>query len=161
LRSTPDGPRLAWQPVKELKALRDSPHFMEAKTMRVGETLALANRTAGVLEIRSEFEPGVDSEVRFNVLGVPITYDSRSQEISVNGHRARAPLREGRQRIVIYTDRTAFEVFASDGLTYVPMPVIPKTENRAAEITISGSPVKFHALDVYELKSIWNRALKR
>jgi sucrose-6-phosphate hydrolase SacC (GH32 family) len=124
-------------------------------TLGEGETVALAKQSGGLLELRCEFEPAAESVVKFNVLGVPIAYDSRSQELTVNGHRARAPLRDGRQRIVIYTDRTAFEVFASDGLTYVPMPVIPKAENRAADVSVTGGAVKFARLDVHELKSIW------
>ena len=62
----------------------------------------------------------------------------------------------GKLDLRILTDRTAFEVFACGGLTYMPMPVIPKAENRTIAVAVKGGPVIFHNLDVYEIKSIWS-----
>ncbi|MEX2141906.1 MAG: hypothetical protein WD894_21755 [Pirellulales bacterium] len=58
----------------------------------------------------------------FNIRGVTVSYDPKKQELSVAGHRASAPLVGGKQWLSIYCDRTGLEVFASDGLCYVPMP---------------------------------------
>ena len=52
-------------------------------------------------------------------------------------------------------DRAGVEVFASDGMTYVPMPVIPKPSDKSVEASAAGSPLKLWSLEVYELKSIW------
>ncbi len=81
--------------------------------------------------------------------------DANKQEIAVNGIRAPAPLRDGKQKLVIYCDRTALEVFASDGLTYFPLPFQPKADDCALEIKTTGGDVKFFVLQVHELKSIW------
>jgi sucrose-6-phosphate hydrolase SacC (GH32 family) len=89
------------------------------------------------------------------VRGVAITYSAQKQELIVNGHHASAPLRSGRQRLVVYMDRTAIEVFASDGLTYVPLPVIPKPDDTGIEVSSLGTPVKFSKLVAYELQVIW------
>ncbi len=133
LHSTPDGERLTWHPAKELQKLRTNTHRRRTLTLGPGDPNPLAKAKGELLEIRADFEPGTDGEVRFEVRGVPIVYSAKKQELSVNNHRTPAPLRGGRQRLIIYTDRTAFEVFGSDGLTYVPMPVIPKPDARSID----------------------------
>jgi sucrose-6-phosphate hydrolase SacC (GH32 family) len=66
-------------------------------------------------------------------------------------------LRDGKQQLIIYCDRTGLEVFASDGLTYVPMPFQPKPEDRKLDVQATGGGVRFTALRVYELKSAWSQ----
>jgi hypothetical protein len=56
---------------------------------------------------------------------------------------------------VIYLDRTAIEVFASDGLTYVPMPLIPEPDRRGVMAGVEGESVTFTKLEGYTLGSIW------
>jgi len=73
----------------------------------------------------------------------------------VNGHRAPAPLRNGKQRLTIFCDRTGLEVFAGDGLTYVPMPFAPKADNLGLAVSAKGGDVKVAALTVHELRSAW------
>jgi hypothetical protein len=107
------------------------------------------------VELRAEFTPTDGSEVTFNVRGCTIAYDATKQELTVNGHRAPAPLRNGKQRLTIYCDRTGLEVFASDGLCYVPMPFQPKAADLTIGATVTGGPVKFTKLEAYELKSAW------
>jgi sucrose-6-phosphate hydrolase SacC (GH32 family) len=93
--------------------------------------------------------------VSFNVRGATIIYDAKKQEVSVNNHRAPAPLLGGKQHLHIFCDRTALEVFASDGLTYVPMPFQPKADDLSLGIQVKGGSAKFTALEVHELKSAW------
>ena len=156
LVSTAEGPRLAWQPVRELLALQSPSRQSTKIDLRPGETKELTKATSTPLEMRAEFEPGLDSEVTLNINGVPVIYNAARQEISVNGHRSPAPLRDGKQRLIVLTDRTAFEVFASDGLTYVPMPVIAKT-NVGVTISLAGAPLKSQQVSVTELRPIWKR----
>ncbi len=92
---------------------------------------------------------------QMTVGGATIVYDTRKQELIVNGHRAPAPLREGRQRLTLYADRTGLEVFASDGLTYVPKPFQPRPADLGIAVASKDAPVKFTSLRVYPLKSIW------
>ncbi len=108
-----------------------------------------------LIEIRAEFEPDPSSVLSFRVRGVEIAYDVRKQELSVHGRRVPAPLRAGKQRLIVYTDRTGLEVFASDGLIYVPMPA--NLDPRVLDVTasIAGGPIQFDSLEVHELRSIW------
>ena len=84
-----------------------------------------------------------------------IVYDAKKQELVVNGHRAPAPLRGGKQRLAIFCDRTGLEVFANDGLTYVPMPFLPKVDDLSLSVKAMGGIVKINMLEAHELKSAW------
>ena len=155
LAATAEGPRLTWTPVKELDALRAKSHRFGAMTLRPDTANPLAGVKAELVELRAEFEPGDASEVAFIVRGARIVYDAKKQELAVNDYRAPAPLRDGKQRLTIFCDRAGLEVFASDGLTYVPMPFQPKADDLALGAEAKGGDAKVSALQVHELKSSW------
>lgn len=155
LRPTPEGPRVAWQPVRELQALRERSHALGPIALKPGDPNPLAKLAGELIELRAEFDVAGAPAIRFDVRGVAITYDAAKQEIEIAGHRAPAPLRNGHGNITLYADRTAFEIFADDGLTYVPMPVIPKADDRSLGLSVTGGEVRFRALDVHGLRSIW------
>jgi sucrose-6-phosphate hydrolase SacC (GH32 family) len=156
LVSTADGPRLTWTPVKELESLRAATHHLGPVTVGgTGAANPLAALRGELFEIRAEFLPGDAADVAFTVRGVSVVYDVKAQEIVVNGHRAPAPLRDGKQRLTIYADRTGLEVFAGDGLTFVPMPVNLNPEDTSLSAAVTGGDVRFTRLDVYELRGAW------
>jgi fructan beta-fructosidase len=155
LTATPDGPRLTWTPVAELKSLRAKTRRIETKSLTPESANPLAGIRAELVEIRSEFEPSAESELTFTVRGATIRYDAKTQEVVVNGHRAPAPLRNGKQSLTIYCDRIGLEVFAADGRTFVPMPVTPKADDRELALSIKSGHVQITALSVHELKSAW------
>ncbi len=155
LASTPEGPRMTFAPVKELASLRAKSHRIRRATLEPDGGNPLAGIRAELVEIRAELEPGDASEVAFDVRGGAVVYDARRQELAVNGHRAPAPLRAGKQRLIIYCDRTGFEVFASDGLTYVPMPFQPKGNDFTLGVEARGGVAKILSLEVHELESAW------
>jgi fructan beta-fructosidase len=158
LVSTPDGVRLARQPAIELNSLRAKSYDCGSFTLKLGDPNPLVKVSGEALEIRAEFEPRAGNEINFTVRGIFINYNERDQELTVNGHHAFAPLRDGKQRLIIYLDRTALEVFASDGLTYLPLPVIPNPDARHVNLSVTGTPMKFSKLTAYELRSIWQQS---
>jgi fructan beta-fructosidase len=156
LVTTPDGPRLTWTPIKELESLRAKTHKIGPITLSdTATTNPLAAIQGDLFEIRAEFTPGTAAEIAFMVRGVPVIYDAKKQELIVNGHHAPAPLTDGKQRLTIFVDRTGLEVFASNGLTFVPMPINLKSEEKGLSVTSTGGAVSFSSLDVYELRSAW------
>jgi fructan beta-fructosidase len=155
LLATPEGPRLTWTPVKELESLRAASHALGPLQLAPGEANPLAGVRGELLEIRAEFAPGNAAEIAFAIRGARVVYDCAKQDLSINDHRAPAPLRDGRQRLAIFVDRTALELFASDGLTYVPMPFAANPNTVALELSACGGTAQFQSLQVYELKSAW------
>ena len=156
LTSTPEGPRLTWTPVQELSSLRSKTRSFDPVTLRPDSSNPVADVKAELVELRAEFEPGDAGEVVFTVRGATIAYDAKRAELIVNNHRAPAPLRGGKQRLTIFCDRAALEVFASDGLTYVPMPFIPKADDLALAVHAKGGSANFTRLQVNELGSAWS-----
>lgn len=75
-------------------------------------------------------------------------------------NKTSVPLRDGQQKLHIFTDRTVFEIFAADGLVYVPFPVIPKAENQSVKVSAASGSVEFANLVVHELNSIWQTKSK-
>ena len=156
LRSTPAGPRLAWSPVEELKLLHTKTHDLGAPNLRPGAPNPAAQVSGELLELRATFTPPATGEVRFNLRGVPIIYNADKQQLSVQDLRVPLQSREGKIELKIFTDRTVYEIFANDGLVYVPLPIIPDAKNRAVDISASGE-TKFDALEIYQLKPIWTQ----
>ena len=155
LTQTNDGPRLTFSPAKELQTLRQSSHQLDVRSLKPGDKNPLDAIASELLELRVEFEPGEAQQVVLNIRDVMVEYDAAKQELSVAGQRAAAPLRNGRQRLVIYCDRTGVEVFASDGLCYVPMPYNTKPENKRIFLESRGGTATIHSLEVHELNSAW------
>ncbi len=155
LVTTADGPRLTMNPVKEMETMRAKSHDLGAMPLRPDSANPLAGIKAELVELRAEFEPGDASEVVFTVRGATIVYDAKKQELVVNGHRAAAPLRGGKQRLTIFCDRMGLEIFASDGLSYVPMPFLPKADDLSLSVKAMGGIVKINMLEAHELKSAW------
>lgn len=155
LTQTQDGPRMTFQPVKELESLRDQSHRIELNSLKPGDKNPLDDIRAELVEVRVEFEPGDANEVVFNIRDVMVEYDAVKQELSVAGHRAPAPLIDGKQRLTIYCDRTGVEVFAADGLCYIPMPYNTNRENQRLFFETRGGTATIHSLEVHELKSAW------
>ncbi len=146
LRTTSDGVRLHREPVKELEALRDGPN----------QANSLATFRSELIEMRAEIEPGQAGKFEFILRGAKISYDLKEQVILVNGHRAPAPMVNGKQNLVVFVDRTMLEVFASDGLTYVPMPFISKPQDQSVLANAQvGDDAPNIRLQVYKLKSSW------
>jgi sucrose-6-phosphate hydrolase SacC (GH32 family) len=52
-------------------------------------------------------------------------------------------------------DRTTVEVFASDGLTCVPLAFQPKAGELGLSVQMKSGAAKFASLQVHNLKSIW------
>lgn len=155
LTTTADGPRLTFTPVRELTALRAASHDFSGTKLAPGDANPLAAIQAELVELRADLTADAAATVAFTVRGATIAYDVAKQELVVNGHRAPAPLRDGRQRLTIFCDRTGLEVFASDGLTYVPLPFQPTAADRTIAVAAQGGAARFAALHVHDLKSAW------
>lgn len=155
LVSTSDGPRLTWRPAKELETLRASTSKIDDITLQPGRPNPFSHLQIMPAEIRVDIRPIEPGEITFTIRGATVRYDTAKEEIAVNGHRAPAPLRNGVQRLIIYCDRTGLELFASDGLTYIPMPFIPQPNNRSLSVEATSGTTALTNLRLYELNSIW------
>jgi len=154
LRATPEGPRLAWTPVTELETLRGSSLYPLGFTLDPGER-ALEGLSGDLFEVRVELFPGEAESAGLRVRGVPVAYEARSRELCVGDLRAPVALRDGKLSLHVYADRTCLEVFADDGLTYMPCNVAPSPAETTVAAFARGGAATFAELEVHELRSIW------
>ncbi|AHF91430.1 glycosyl hydrolase family 32 [Opitutaceae bacterium TAV5] len=154
---TPDGPRLARTPVRELEVLRAKSHHLGAFFLEEDAPNPLAGVTAGLVELSAEIDPGTAREIVFFVRNGVISYDVGRQQLRVQDLRAPAPLLAGRLRLTIFADRIGLEVFASDGLTFVPLPLILDPNVRTLSLEARGGRAEVRRLDVHRLRNAWGR----
>jgi fructan beta-fructosidase len=155
LLTTPEGPRLSFMPVKELESLRDATKRIGPIELKPGDD-PLAGITGDLLDIRLQFEPTEASDLELTVHGATIRFAAKERQWVVNGHKAPAPARDGKQRLTVLADRNSLEIFASDGLTYIPLPFIPKNTDQTVRIVARGGTAKVDFVEVHTLKSSWD-----
>lgn len=154
LRPTPDGPRLAWWPVKEVKTLRRETQTFIQQPLKAGEN-PLANVRGELFDIDAAIEPGSAKQITLNVRGTAITFDTTTRELACSNLRATVPLLEGRLFLRVLADRTTLEIFGADGLVFMPQPVLPKAGDQSLALTATGGDAKIVSLAVHHLQSIW------
>lgn len=156
LRTTPDGIRLHFQPVKEVSLLHAKSHRVPVQPLKSGDN-PLADVHGELFDIRAELELSGATEVGLRVRGTAITYDAKTQELVCLNRRAPLKLADGRIRLQILADRTSLEIFAADGLVFMPMAVTPKDDDRSLSVFARGGTAMLHSVEVHELRSIWSR----
>jgi sucrose-6-phosphate hydrolase SacC (GH32 family) len=60
-------------------------------------------------------------------------------------------------RLRMLVDRTSVDIFGNDGSLYMPMGVIVPHDNLSLEISARGGAARINSLEVYPLKSSWQR----
>ncbi|HOX58954.1 MAG TPA: glycoside hydrolase family 32 protein [Candidatus Paceibacterota bacterium] len=154
LRSTPSGPRLCFQPVKELQRLHATRRTQSRMNLAPG-TNALVGIRGELFDLRAQFAVGATGEVRFVVRGMPVIYDAAKQELACADRRNPLAPVNGKVRLQILADRTSLEIFGNDGLLYMPMAGKFTPEDHTLALTVTGLPVRFDSIEVNELRSIW------
>lgn len=152
---TPSGIRLTRLPVKELENLRVKNYNKGKISVKENGSNPLKDISVELAELRFEMEPGKAKEIILNVRGVTATYNVANQELLVDGVKAPAPLINGKLQMIIYTDRTGLEIFANNGLLFMPININLQDSNRSLSLAVKGGTAKFTNLNIYELKSIW------
>jgi hypothetical protein len=107
------------------------------------------------VRLDASLSPGSATEVVLSLRGATLAYDRLKHEIVVNGHRAPAPLTDGRLVLTVFIDRTTIEVFAGGGLTYVPLPFIARPDDRSLTAAATGGEAVLDAIAVRTIDPIW------
>jgi fructan beta-fructosidase len=154
LRSTPAGTRLFANPVREIEKLHGRRRSVPPGAFGPGEN-PLADVHGELLDIEADLEPRDAPEITLTARGVPITYDARKQTLTCLDRSAPLPLIAGRLRLRVLVDRASVEIFAGDGLVYMPMAVKPNPDNHDLALAVSSGEARVRALNVFEMKSIW------
>jgi len=152
---TPDGLRLGWFPIDELKKLRGAATKLGPLTLQPGEANPIAAVHDRELEIRLKFAPEENTRVTLDLHGAEIIYDTKNQLISLAGKAIPLPLRDGGQVLTIYLDRTTIEIFADGGLVYAAKPFVAVPANVNVSLRVADGSAQIDELELYPLSSIW------
>jgi sucrose-6-phosphate hydrolase SacC (GH32 family) len=125
------------------------------KSIKENSVNPLKDINIELAELHMEIIPGKAKEVDLNILGVDVVYDVTGQQIVVDGVKAPAPLLNSKLTLLVYADRTGLEIFANNGLMFMPVNINIDDSNRSLSLSAKGGTAKVSGLEVYELKSIW------
>lgn len=154
LHTTPEGPRMFWQPVKELAQLRGEWTTLPAQAL-APDANPLHYTGEGPVEIEAEIEPGSAAQVGFTVRGTDVTYDAKKGELICLGKTAPLPLKDGAIRLHLLVDKLSIEIFGDDGLVYMPIGDHAKTQDLGLAAFAREGTAQLRSLRLNPLKSIW------
>jgi fructan beta-fructosidase len=148
LRSTPKGPRIFREPIREIALLHRGQDTWTNRTLKADETLPLA--PAGRLyHLRAEVSIPDGAKLTFNLRGIPLILKAKTLESGTSP----AAVIDRVKTIEILLDRTSIEAFVNQGELSASRFVLPK-EN-GLSVKAEGGPITIHSLTVYPLNSAW------
>ena len=59
--------------------------------------------------------------VQFNIRGIELVYDVKEEQLNIDGVDAHLPMMDNKLNLTVYVDRTGLEVFANNGLFFMPI----------------------------------------
>ena len=156
LRTTPEGVRLFFEPVEELKQLRGN-HVRRQGVALDGQQSCPIGLSGPLLDVEASFDPGQAQAVGIAVCGHQVEYSSADRQLTALGKSA--PLRpiDGRIQLRILVDRTSIEVFANRGRVQMASCFLPDADHRGLAVYASGGHAIATQVDAWELRSAWHR----
>jgi len=156
LKSTESGPRLTFWPVQELKSLREKSWLFPRPELEKVAAKGIDESVGDVFELRFRFQEKAKGTVQLSVRGIDIECDLDQREIRVQGIKAPMFVGQAEEELVLLVDRQGVEIFASSGLTYIPLPVIAAPTELNVRLN-APSVGRLQSLEIYRLGSIWAR----
>ncbi|MFC1959771.1 glycoside hydrolase family 32 protein [Chloroflexota bacterium] len=154
LKTTADGPRLHSWPVKEIEVLYQEQVTPDNITLSE-EPAALPTDNHDLLDIDTTIEVGDAAEIELNLRGIPLVYQVNRQELSYGQRTAPLKTIAGQIHLRILLDRTSLEIFAEDGLVYIPYSVIPADDNQTCFLQARGGTSQVKEITLTKLHSAW------
>jgi len=148
LRTTPEGPRLFRQPIRELETLHDIEQTWANRTLNAGQTLPLAP-AGDLFRVQAELTIGEGATLTMNARGSRLVFTPQSVACGTKPVVLRSPLKN----FEVLVDRTSVETFANDGEASMSKCFLP-TESGLSLKAIGGS-VTINRLKLVHLKSAW------
>ena len=154
LVTTADGPRLRWQPVPEIQHLYGVAKRWRDLALTADESPVMLGRGRH-LDIQARIDLGHAREIEINLRGLPIVLHPETKELTFRGYSLPLRLKGNRLQLRLLLDETSLEIFADDGLTYLPIAISPAAQNDGVTVAARGGAARAEILDLVEIKSIW------
>lgn len=155
LRNTGRGPRLVWQPVREIETLRAKHHSIAADVLNA-ESDPLRDLQTPFFDLHAVISVGTASEIKLDLRGTTFVIDVKKEKLTSGKASMPMPIREGRLDLRLLSDHSLIEIFTDHGFKFGAFQHMPTTDARIApKLTASGGEAEIVSLDVHELKSVW------
>jgi fructan beta-fructosidase len=154
LHTTPDGPRLFRDPVREIELLHGAQHRRTNIDLKAGDPNPLGRVNGELFDIRADIEIGGADEVSLVVRNQPIMYNAKTKTLTSLGS-APLTLPDGHLRLTILVDRTSIETFADGGRVSFTSCFLPDESANGISIFAKGGVAHLRSLSIYELKPAW------
>jgi len=148
LRSTPNGPRLFRQPIREIASLHTGQDTWTNRTLKANEVLPL-EPSGRLFHIEAAVTIPEGAKLTFIVRGVPLVLTAKTIE---SGARS-GSVAEQIKTVEILVDRTSIEAFVNQGEISATRFVLPK--DNGLTVKAEGGSVTIQSLTVYQLSSAW------
>lgn len=141
LRSTPEGPRLAFWPVSEVRGLR-----VRSVTAMDG----FYDVPSGLLDAEGDWTVPAAGILTVTINGIVVKFDAETHILSALDKSVTLTNSGPRFSLRVLADRTSLEIFAQNGLTSMPLFFLPRTgDKQGIDLKLTG---KWSGkLRVYEL----------
>ncbi|MBI3867276.1 MAG: GH32 C-terminal domain-containing protein [Verrucomicrobia bacterium] len=157
LRTTEQGPRLAWTPIRELDRLRAKSFRLSPAPLGNGHKDPLASIQPELLDLEIQLDPGSSAICGLRLRGVEVSYDRQKAELRTGPGRASVPLKDGKLALRILCDRTSLEVYADGGLVFMPARAAKPGVVTGYSLFSVGGEARLIGGEARQLRSIWTR----
>ncbi len=154
LRTTDEGLRMFALPVREIERIQEPYRGWTDIELEPRKDL-LSGIRGDLFRITARFQPGQADRVVLDVRGTRIVYDPKNRILSCGDRRAPLAPDNGSVALDVLVDRTSIEIFANEGLLYMPMGVRFPDENRSLRFFCEGAPIAVQSLEVSRVSSTW------
>ncbi len=156
LRNTSRGPRLSWQPVREIETLRTKHHHIESVALDAQSDPLTAVPTP-FFDLHAVIETGTATTITLDLRGTLFVIDVKKLKLTSGKTSMPMPVRDGRIDFRLLSDHSLVEIFTDKGFKFGAFQHLANPEAPLApRLTAAGGKAKIVSLDVHELKPVWS-----
>jgi fructan beta-fructosidase len=148
-------PVLYANPVRELALLRNSTNSWNSEPLVSGSNV-LSGYAGEACELDAQIQPGSASQVTFMLRGEQIVYDNIGHQITASGLNQPLLPTNGVIHLHFLVDRGIIELYANDGLLYMPLNVTPSSGPQPLSLVATGPGAQINSLNLYNLSPAWS-----
>jgi len=152
LRSTPNGPRVFREPIREIALLHRGQDTWTNRALKADEVLPL-EPWGRLFHIQAEVSIPEGAKLTFNIRGVPLVLTSKTIESGTPP----ASVADQIKTVEILVDRTSIEAFVNRGEISSTRFVLPN-EN-GLSVKAEGAPIAIQSLIIYQLNPAWTNGI--
>jgi sucrose-6-phosphate hydrolase SacC (GH32 family) len=154
LRSSLEGPRLHSWPVDEIKQLHSETSDRQNIEL-ANSPYFLPTDGHDLLDVQFMLDVGNAREIELNFRGIPVVIDMKQRQVNCQEESVRLEAYDGQIHIRVLLDRASIEIFAQDGLVYLPLCVIPAEGDTTCFLRAQGGSALAKSILIHKLSSSW------